>query len=61
MEAEAERTNTDSPKKGMEVEPGGKDVDGLKRTVGTMRLLITFFLILHFPLACFVAAEFFHI
>jgi hypothetical protein len=45
----------------MKVEPGGMDADGLKRAVGTMRVLIIFFLILDFALACFVAVKHFHV
>jgi hypothetical protein len=45
----------------MKLEPGETDADGLKRAVGTMRVLITILLVLDFALACFVAVKFFHV
>jgi hypothetical protein len=60
MKVEAERTDPASLD-GLTKEPAGMDADGFKRAVGTMRLVITFFLILDFALACFVAVKFFEV
>jgi hypothetical protein len=56
VEAEAERSDTDSLDGRMKVEPRGMDVDGFKRAEATMRVLITIFLVLDFALVCLFVA-----
>jgi hypothetical protein len=61
MESETELTDNDRLESCMKLEQGGTDRGGFKRAIRTMRVLITIFLVLDFALACFVAAEFFHV
>ena len=56
MEAEAERSDTDSLDGWMKVEPRGTDADGFKRAEATMRVLITIFLVLDLALLCWFVA-----
>jgi hypothetical protein len=56
MEAEAERSDTDSLDGLMKVEPRGTDADGFKRAEATMRVLITIFLVLDFAVVCWFVA-----
>lgn len=58
MKAEADLTAVEILERRVKVEPGGTNADGLKRAVGTTRVLITIYLILDFALV-FRRGEFF--
>ena len=61
MGAEAERADTGSSEGRMKVGPGRMDADGLKRAVGTMRVLIIFVLtlIIFFLIIFFLLLDFY--